>query len=119
MSEDSQPGPAGEFRDMLRQFLSGDSEIDPSKLVGAAGLPNDPAFMARLMSQLQNAVNRSGDGIDWSLATEQATSIGNQSALVTPPAKVSSLEQAFHVAALWLDEVAHVAELTVEPRLMT
>lgn len=119
MSEDSQPGPEDEFRDMLRQFLSGNSEIDPSKLVGAAGLPNDPAFMARLMSQLQNAVNRSGDGIDWSLATEQATSIGNQSALETTPAKVSSLEQAFHVAALWLDEVAYVAELTVAPRLMT
>jgi len=119
MSEDSQPGPEDEFRDMLRQFLSGDSEIDPSKLVGAAGLPNDPAFMARLMSQLQNAVNRSGEGIDWSLATDQATSVGSQSAIVTPPATVSSLEQAFHVAALWLDEVAHVAELTVEPRLMT
>lgn len=119
MSEDSQPGPEDEFRDMLRQFLSGNSEIDPSKLVGAAGLPNDPAFMARLMSQLQDAVNRSGDGIDWSLATEQATAIGVQSAVITPPAKASSLEQAFHVAALWLDEVAYVAELTATPKLMT
>lgn len=119
MSEDSQPGPEDEFRDMLRQFLSGDSEIDPSKLVGAAGLPNDPAFMARLMSQLQSAVNREGDGVDWSLATEQATAIGAQSAVVTEPGQVSALEQAFHVAALWLDDVTYVAELTVEPRLMT
>ncbi|WP_119868029.1 zinc-dependent metalloprotease [Frondihabitans sp. 762G35] len=119
MSDDSQPGPEDEFRDMLRQFLSGDSEIDPSKLVGAAGLPNDPAFMARLMSQLQAAVNRSGEGIDWSLATEQATGIASQSAVATQPAQVSSLEQAFHVAALWLDDVTFVAELTVEPRLMT
>lgn len=119
MSEDSQPGPEDEFRDMLRQFLSGDSEIDPSKLVGAAGLPNDPAFMARLMSQLQSAVSRSGDGIDWTLATEQSASIATQSAIETSPGQVSALEQAFHVAALWLDEVAHVAELTVEPRLMT
>ncbi|AMM20308.1 hypothetical protein AX769_09210 [Frondihabitans sp. PAMC 28766] len=119
MSEDAQPGSEDEFRDMLRQFLSGDSEIDPSKLVGAAGLPNDPAFVARLMSQLQSAVNRSGDGIDWSLASDQATAIGNSSAVVTPPAEVSALEQAFHVAALWLDEVTYVAELTVEPRLMT
>ncbi|GAA4670614.1 zinc-dependent metalloprotease [Frondihabitans cladoniiphilus] len=119
MSEDSQPGPEDEFRDMLRQFLSGNSEIDPSKLVGAAGLPNDPAFMARLMSQLQAAVNSSGDGIDWSLAADQATAIGNSSAIEATPAQVSGLEQAFHVAALWLDEVAYVAELTVEPRVMT
>ncbi|ROQ38424.1 putative hydrolase [Frondihabitans sp. PhB188] len=119
MSEDAQPGPDDEFRDMLRQFLSGDSEIDPAKLVGAAGLPNDPAFMARLMSQLQAAVSRSGDGIDWSLATEQASGIGSQSAVATAPGTTSALEQAFHVAALWLDEVAYVAELTVAPRLMT
>lgn len=119
MSEDSQPGSEDEFRDMLRQFLSGNSEIDPSKLVGAAGLPNDPAFMAKLMSQLQSAVNRSGDGIDWGLATEQATEIGSQSAVATAPAQVSALEQAFHVAALWLDEVTYVAELTATPVLMT
>lgn len=119
MSEDSQPGPEDEFRDMLRQFLSGNSEIDPSKLVGAAGLPNDPAFMARLMGQLQAAVNRSGEGIDWSLATEQATGIGVESAVESSPAQVTALEQAFHVAALWLDDVTYVAELTVEPRLMT
>jgi len=119
MSDDSQPGPEDEFRDMLRQFLSGNSEIDPSQLVGAAGLPNDPAFMARLMSQLQNAVNRSGDGIDWSLAGEQATAIGNSTAVTTTPGQVSALEQAFHVAALWLDDVTFVAELTVEPKLMT
>jgi putative hydrolase len=119
MSEDSQPGPEDEFRDMLRQFLSGNSEIDPSKLVGAAGLPNDPAFMARLMGQLQAAVNSSGDGIDWSLATEQATGVGAQSAIETSPGQVSALEQAFHVAALWLDDVAYVAELTLPPKLMT
>jgi putative hydrolase len=119
MSEDSQPGSEDEFRDMLRQFLSGDSEIDPSKLVGAAGLPNDPAFMARLMSQLQSAVNREGTGIDWSLATEQATGIANQSSVVSIESERQALEQAFHVAALWLDEATYVAELTVEPRLMS
>lgn len=119
MSEDSQPGSEDEFRDMLRQFLSGDSEIDPSKLVGAAGLPNDPAFMARLMSQLQSAVNNTGDGIDWSLATEQATGIANQSAVVSIEAERQALEQAFHVAALWLDEATYVAELTVAPKLMS
>ncbi|WP_423923219.1 zinc-dependent metalloprotease [Frigoribacterium sp. 2-23] len=119
MSDDSQREPEDEFRDMLRQFLSGNSEIDPSKLAGAAGLPDDPAFVARLMSQLQNAVNRSGDGIDWSVALEQATQVGSQTAIASGPADTASLDQAFHVAALWLDEVTFVAELTVAPRLLT
>ena len=104
---------------MLRQFLSGGSEIDPSQLAGAAGLPDDPAFVARLMSQLQNAVNSSGDGIDWSIATEQATAVGTQTAVAPTAAETAALEQAFHVAALWLDDVTFVAELTATPRLVT
>ncbi|NIJ06030.1 zinc-dependent metalloprotease [Frigoribacterium faeni] len=119
MTDDPQREPEDEFRDMLRQFLSGDSEIDPSQLAGAAGLPNDPAFVARLMSQLQSAVARSGDGIDWSVATDQAAAVGTQSAVETSPADERALEQAFHVAALWLDDVTFVSELTVAPRLVT
>lgn len=104
---------------MLRQFLSGNSEIDPSQLAGVAGLPDDPAFVARLMGQLQNAVNRSGDGIDWSVATEQAVAAGTQSAVPASAADEAALEQAFNVAALWLDDVTFVSELTVRPRLVT
>lgn len=104
---------------MLRQFLSGGSDIDPSQLAGAAGLPDDPAFVARLMSQLQNAVNSSGDGIDWSIATEQATAVGTQTAVAPTAAETAAHEQAFHVAALWLDDVTFVAELTATPRLVT
>jgi putative hydrolase len=119
MTDDSPRGPEDEFRDMLRQFLSGGSEIDPSQLAGAAGLPDDPAFVARLMSQLQNAVNSSGEGIDWSIATEQATAVGSQTAVTPTAAETAALEQAFHVAALWLDDVTFVAELTATPRLVT
>ncbi|OII22434.1 zinc-dependent metalloprotease [Frigoribacterium sp. MCBA15_019] len=119
MTDDSPRGPEDEFRDMLRQFLSGGSDIDPSQLAGAAGLPDDPAFVARLMSQLQNAVNSSGDGIDWSIATEQATAVGAQTPVAPTAAETAALEQAFHVAALWLDDVTFVAELTATPRLVT
>jgi putative hydrolase len=119
MTDDSQREPEDEFRDMLRQFLSGNSEIDPAQLAGVAGLPDDPAFIARLMSQLQNAVDSSGDGIDWKVATEQAVAAGTQSAVTTSPAERAALEQAFHVAALWLDDVTFVSELTVAPRLVT
>jgi hypothetical protein len=66
MSDDTSKEPNDEFRDMLRSFLEGNSDMDPAKLASAAGLPSDPAAVQQLMQQLQNAMSTSGDGIDWS-----------------------------------------------------
>ncbi|MEO6942454.1 MAG: zinc-dependent metalloprotease [Terrimesophilobacter sp.] len=128
MPDNSDRGPAGpdddfdpekDIRDMLRDFLSGNSEIDPSKLAGAAGLPNDPALIAQLMSKLQEALQSSGDGINWDLALEQAKSVAARERTPSLPAERSALEQAFHVAALWLDDVTFISELTSAPRLIS
>lgn len=105
---------------MLRQFLSGNSEIDPSRLAGAAGLPNDPESIAQLMAQLQNALaSSSSDGINWNLATEQATTLAKASAQDPTLEEREALEQAFNVAALWLTDATYVSELTVTPRLLS
>jgi putative hydrolase len=105
---------------MLRDILSGKSSIDPGQLAGAAGLPNDPASVAALMSQLQGALKGGGDGgINWDIALQQGQERAAAGALSTTDAQRAELEQAFHIAALWLDDVINVAELTVEPRLMT
>jgi putative hydrolase len=119
MAEDSRDDSEEEFRDMLRDFLSGNSEIDPAKLASAAGLPNDPQMIAQLMAQLQSAIQNSDEGINWGLALEQARSLAERSSVVSLPAERSQLEQAFHVASLWLDEVTVVSALTAEPRLMS
>jgi putative hydrolase len=119
MPEDSQQDPEDEFRDMLREFLSGNSEIDPSRLAGAAGLPNDPESIAKLMAQLQSAVRTGGDGINWGLATEQATTLAAASAQPSTRTEREALEQAFNVAALWLSDATFVSELTVTPRLLS
>ncbi len=124
MAEDSREpaesgDPADEFREMLREFLEGNGDIDPAKLAGAAGLPNDPAMVAQLMAQLQNALQNSGDGINWGLALEQAKGIATRGTVVSLPAERSQLEQALHVASLWLDEVTSITELSAEPRLMS
>jgi len=105
---------------MLRDILSGKSSIDPGQLAGAAGLPNDPASVAALMSQLQGALKGGGDGgINWDIALQQGQERAAAGQLSTTDAQRAELEQAFHIAALWLDDVINVAELTVEPRLMT
>src|SRR5690606_23143229 len=109
----------GEFRDMLREFLAGETDLDPAKLASAAGLPDDPELVQRLIGQLQNALQNSGDGINWGLATEQARSLAGRSAVPATPAERRALEQARRVAALWLDEATSVSSLTVEPVLLT
>jgi putative hydrolase len=120
MPEDSREEPSEEeFREMLRAFLEGNTELDPSKLASAAGLPNDPEMVAQLIAQLQNALKTSGDGINWGLALEQAKNIASRTTVVSLPAERSQLEQAFHVASLWLAEATEISELTVEPRLMS
>lgn len=117
--DDSEPRPEDEFRDMLRDFLAGNGEIDPRRLAGAAGLPNDPELVAQLISQLQNALQSSGDGVNWGLALEQAKGLASRSSVVSLPAERSQLEQALHVASLWLDEVTDISALASEPRLMS
>lgn len=104
---------------MLRNFLSGNSDIDPAKLAGAAGLGTDPALVAQLISQLQSALQSSGDGINWKLSLEQAKAVAGKDRVPSLPQERSSLDQALHVAALWLDEATFVAQLTGSPKLMS
>jgi putative hydrolase len=111
--------PEDDFRDLLRDFLAGSTEIDPSRLASAAGLPSDPALVAQLMGKLQEALQSSDDGINWGLALEQAKAVADRDRTPSLPAERSALEQAFHVAALWLDEATFVAELTATPRLLS
>jgi putative hydrolase len=119
MAEDSNEEPEDELRDMLRDFLNGNGAIDPSKLANAAGLPDDPQLVAQLISQLQEALQSGGDGVNWGLALDQAKNIASHSTVVSLPAERSQLEQALHVASLWLAEATTISELSSEPRLMS
>ena len=121
MAEDPLGGAGDEFREMMRKFLAGEGDIDPSKLAGAAGLPTDPAMLARLMGQLQQAMNASvvGDGVDWTLAREESIRIAATGATATAAAELAALRQALRIAALWLDEATAITQLTAEPSLIT
>ncbi len=118
--EEFDRNPEDEFRDMLRELLSGSGSIDASKLADAAGLPSDPASLAAIFSQLQQAMQRSADeGIDWSLALRQAEQRASMGQRQLAPAESDRLDSAFDLAALWLDEVVDVAALPGTPELMT
>ncbi len=115
----SERNPEDEFREMLRELLSGGSGIDPSKLAGAAGLPSDPASLAALFSQLQQAMSHAGDGIDWSVALKQGEQRAAAEQRQLDDAERARLDQAFQVAALWLDEAVDVSALPGTPELLT
>lgn len=119
MTDEQSRSPEDEFREMLNQFLSGNSSIDPAQLAGAAGLPNDPASLAALMAQLQNAVSMAGEGVNWNVALTQAEARASQGERQIEPSERSSLEQAAHVANLWLDEATAFETTGSETRQMT
>ena len=119
MTDDNNPTPEDEFRDMLRDILAGKEGVDASQLAGAAGLPNDPESLARLMGQLQAAMNAGGDAINWSQATDQARSIASTSLERVTAIQRAEIDQAFHVATLWLAEVTEVSGVALTPQLMT
>jgi putative hydrolase len=119
VSDEPRDEPEDEFRDMLRQFLAGNSDIDPSKLASAAGLPSDPAAVQQLMAQLQNAMQSSTEGVNWDAARTQAQEIAGKANLSITDQSRASLEQALHVATLWLDEVTALSDSAVAPRLIT
>ena len=118
MSDDPNKEPDDEFRDMLREFLSGNSSIDPSRLAGAAGLPNDPASIQQLLGQLQNALMNPGGGINWDVALQQARALASDGAHAITPAEHAAMDQAFNVAGLWLDQATTVSALTATPELL-
>lgn len=111
--------PEEEFREMLRELLSGSGGLDASRLAGAAGLPSDPASLAAIFSQLQQAMNQAGDGIDWSIALRQGEQSASAEQRQLTDEERARYDQAFQVASLWLDEAVEVSSLPAGPELMT
>jgi len=122
VAEEETPNPEDEFREMLRNFLEGKDGVDPSKLAGVAGLPTDAAGIQNMLQQLQNAMAASGQSdetINSHQAMEQAKSIALKTVKPVSAIQRAEIDQAFHIASLWLADVTVVADLVENPELMT
>jgi putative hydrolase len=124
MSAENPSGPNPEdFEKFLRDFLAGNENADAAKLAAAAGLPNDPAAIAAMMSQLQSALQSFGgadkSGVNWGLALDQAKSIAKKEERAISADFRKSIAEAMSVGTLWLSQQTDVAELTTEPKLLT
>jgi len=113
-----------DFEAFLRDFISGQSGLDPAQLAAAAGLPNDPAAMNQLIEQLRGALgglnaNASDTGINWELATNQATAIAKSESVSIVDSTRKAIADAVSIGSLWLNEATSISELSTEPKLLS
>lgn len=117
--DNAEKNPEEELREMLREILSGAEGVDMSKLAGVAGLPGDPVSLTNLMRQLQAAMNTGGEGVNWDVAMEQAKSIALSTVKPVSAIQQAEMDQAFHVAGLWLSDATALSELAMHASLIT
>lgn len=117
---DNDPNPE-DFQEFLRKMMSGEGAGDfdlsalQNALGGAEGMQIDPAMMAALSQQLQNAF--SGD--PWENTLRQAQHIANREGQGITDGSRHSLVDAFALANLWLGEATTISELSESPLAMT
>lgn len=116
---DDDRDPNEELRDMLRDMLQGNTGFDPAKLAGVGGLPNDPAAVQALMQNMQAALSKPTDGIDWNVAAEHAKGVARSESREVDASEAARYEQAFRLAGLWLGEATSLGEVAELPRTLT
>lgn len=112
-----------DFERFLRDFLAGNENADAAKLAAAAGLPNDPAAIAAMMTQLQAAMASFGQadssGVNWTLAADQAKTLARKGEQAISDNFRKDISDALAVGSLWLSQATEISELTTEPKLLT
>ena len=110
-----------DFEKFLKDFMAGKGG-DAAELAAAAGLPNDPKLIAKMVEQLQaalgNADNADGS-VNWKLATDQARAIARQDAHSVTEEARKAIRDAVSIGSLWLDQATSMPGLTNEPKLLT
>jgi putative hydrolase len=119
--------PEEEIQRILRQLFSGQMpeglpdglNIDPTQFAQAAGLPTDPAVLQALFASLQQAMQNTDGGIDWSIAKKTALDVAKKDSRKPSAEERAAVDTDFSVAALWLSEVTDIAEAAELPRAIS
>ena len=110
-----------DFEKFLRDFMAGNGG-DAAELAKAAGLPNDPKLIAKMVEQLQAALggqdNENGS-VNWKLATDQAKAIAREGAVSVSEDSRKAIRDALSIGTLWLDQATSMPGLNNEPKLLT
>ena len=112
-----------DFEAFLRDFLAGQNGMDADKLAEVAGLPSDPAALAKMIEQIKAAIGglagQEGSGVNWELATKQAREIAKKDARPISEATRKAIADAVSIGSLWLNGATQISELTNEPKYLS
>lgn len=110
---DSGDTPQDPLSEMLAKLFGGAGAggMDPQELAKAAGLPSDPNAMAMIFQQVQAMFSASSEGpVNWQLARDNARRVAaTDSDPSVSAAQSKEVDEALHVAQLWLDPVTDFA----------
>ena len=120
MADDQPDGPRGRVPRHAARVPGGQQRPRPGSPRERGRSARRPGAGAAPDQAAAEALQNSGDGINWGLALEQAKDLAARSAVACDPGRaVGSSTRRCTSPALWLDEVTDITELTVEPRLLT
>jgi putative hydrolase len=110
-----------DFEKFLKDFMAGKGG-DAAELAAAAGLPNDPMLIAKMVEQLQAALGsqENVDGaVNWKLATDQARAIAREGAHGVSEDARKEIRDATAIGTLWLDQATAMPGVNSEAKLLT
>ena len=110
-----------DFEKFLKDFMAGKGG-DAAELAAAAGLPNDPKLIAKMVEQLQAALgsqDNANGAVNWKLATDQARAIAREGAYGVSEESRKAIRDACAIGSLWLDQATTMAGVNSEPKLLT
>lgn len=125
---DDDRSPEDDFQELMRQLFGATgsqfdpdqfARMDPEQLARLTGGQIDPATLSQVMQNLQSAFRQSGGGIPWDVTRRQALHLANQDGLSVTQGQRADLDQAFHLADLWLSEATTISDLADAPRVIT
>lgn len=110
-----------DFEKFLKDFMAGKGG-DAAELAAAAGLPNDPKLIAKMVEQLQAALGsqeNANGAVNWKLATDQARAIAREGAYGISEDSRKAIRDASAIGSLWLDQATSMPGVNSEPKLLT
>ncbi|CEA08689.1 hypothetical protein BN1051_02047 [Arthrobacter saudimassiliensis] len=117
---DSGDSPRDPFSEMLAKLFGGQggAGMDPQELARAAGLPHDPNALAMIFQQVQAMFSASSEGpVNWKLAHDTARQAAAAEGDPTVgAAQKREVEEALHLAGLWLDQATEFGATSALPR---
>lgn len=125
MSKDNMPDgfDPEDFAKFLQELLSGNGNINAEELARVAGLPNDPATIQALLSQLRNAIqqgeSQTVSGVNWTVASQQALTSAREGSRTVTDSSKAKLSEATHIANLWLDQATALSAMASEPKYVS